>query len=430
MLALCLVLALTLPAALAQDAAPEKPTWEATVEAPAPDAALSGEVEVRLRVTPSDQGDAILAAGFDGGPWTALTKGAEPGLWVGRLDTTLGPNGKRTLRWNGHAGWAKNQRIGGKVSVRVENPLRCYFGDIHSHTAYSDGVLFPEAAIAYARDVAGLDFFCLTDHLEALDDDEWRDSREQAWAANEDGRFVCFPGMEWTKKQGHANIFDPEGFLWPEDRDGFYQAVADAGLFAMFNHPGDGKGVWGDLAYSEVGDKAMRLMEVRDDAELQAYVLALNNGWHIAAAGTDDTHVANWGQGYALTGVRAPSLTKRNILDALRNRHCYSTLDANCEMLLLVNDALMGTESRQPAADVSIRIEIVDPDEGDTVAEVALYEDGKPVRTENPGTTGFALEETRTPPAGPHHYFVVARQADKDLLVSAPVWVTAKDAAE
>jgi len=310
------------------------------------------------------------------------------------------------------------------VSVTVENPLRCYFGDIHSHTFYSDGVLFPAAAIAHARDVAGLDFFCLTDHLEALDEDEWRDAREQAWAANEDGRFVCFPGMEWTKKQGHGNIFDPEGYVWPEDRDAFYGALADAGLFGMFNHPGNGNGVWGDLVYSEVGDRAMRLMEVRTDNELKAYIRALKNGWHVAAAGTDDTHAANWGTARAVTGLWAPHLTKRNVLHALRNRHCYSSLDWNCELLFTVNGALMGTVVEGPVGGITARLEVADPDEADTIAEIALYEDGKPVRTEQPDAPTFMQGYSLTPEPGPHHYFVVVRQTDGNMLVSAPVWVT------
>jgi hypothetical protein len=50
--------------------------------------------------------------------------------------------------------------------------------------------LIPAVAHDYARNTAKLDVFCLTDHLEAVDDNEWLDTREVAWDANEDGKFA------------------------------------------------------------------------------------------------------------------------------------------------------------------------------------------------------------------------------------------------
>ena len=42
--------------------------------------------------------------------------------------------------------------------------LNVYFGNLHSHTAYSDGVDEPNAAFIHARDAAGLDFMLLSEH--------------------------------------------------------------------------------------------------------------------------------------------------------------------------------------------------------------------------------------------------------------------------
>lgn len=41
---------------------------------------------------------------------------------------------------------------------------RVYFGNLHSHTSYSDGSGTPENAYRHARDVAGLDFLAITEH--------------------------------------------------------------------------------------------------------------------------------------------------------------------------------------------------------------------------------------------------------------------------
>jgi hypothetical protein len=113
-----------------------------------------------------------------------------------------------------------------------------------------------------------------------------------------------------------------------------YKATADAGVVCKFNHPGTGEKVFDGMAYSEIGDRAVQLMEVRREEEEQAYIRALKQGWHIAPDGSDDTHSPNWGIQFAWSGILAPGLSKRNILDALKSRHCYSTLDRNCTLRL------------------------------------------------------------------------------------------------
>ena len=39
-----------------------------------------------------------------------------------------------------------------------------FFGNLHSHTSYSDGVLTPTDAFIVARDAADMDFLAVTDH--------------------------------------------------------------------------------------------------------------------------------------------------------------------------------------------------------------------------------------------------------------------------
>ncbi len=61
-------------------------------------------------------------------------------------------------------------------AVAEQPALQVFFADLHSHTSYSDGKLKPADAHMYARDVAKLDVFILTDHLESLNDAEWADT--------------------------------------------------------------------------------------------------------------------------------------------------------------------------------------------------------------------------------------------------------------
>ena len=50
---------------------------------------------------------------------------------------------------------------------------RVFFGNLHSHTSYSDGSGTPREAFQYARMTAGIHFLALTEHnhAEAVGDD-------------------------------------------------------------------------------------------------------------------------------------------------------------------------------------------------------------------------------------------------------------------
>lgn len=56
----------------------------------------------------------------------------------------------------------------------VRGQERAFFGNLHSHTSYSDGLGTPRQAYAYARNIAKLDFLALTEHnhLQAMGNDD------------------------------------------------------------------------------------------------------------------------------------------------------------------------------------------------------------------------------------------------------------------
>ncbi len=398
----------------------DKPVPKVEVLQPRAGQTLGGMVEVRLKLPAEASGPAYV--GLGGPPWTKLQPAGDANERHALLDSRMVPNGAQKLLVKTY-----NKRSDVAVNVTVKNRLNVYFADLHSHTGYSDGVLLPEAAHDYARNVAKLDVFSLTDHLEYVDNTEWLDTREVAWKANEDGQFVSIPGLEWTKKIGHINIFDPQTTRWPIDLSNFYKAAADAGVICKFNHPGDGTEVYNGLAYSEVGDRAVQLMEVRRDTEEQAYLRALKAGWHIAPDGSDDTHGPTWGSHFAWSGILAPGLSKRNILDALRNRHCYSTLDRDCILRFKVNGATMGDIIAEPVQKVRVVVTVNDPNPDDTIAKVELFEDGAVVETSAPNANRVQWKPKRTPGPGKHYYFVKVTQTDGDLMWSAPVWLTVGD---
>src|SRR5262245_28998618 len=89
--------------------------------------------------------------------------------------------------------------------------LRLFYGDLHTHTGYSDGMGRPEDALQQMRE-RGLHFAAITDHGEFFDcetairdADKWTAAARQVSAAN-DTTFVAIRGFEWSSpRQGHSN---------------------------------------------------------------------------------------------------------------------------------------------------------------------------------------------------------------------------------
>jgi len=110
------------------------------------------------------------------------------------------------------------------IGIGVE---RVYFGNIHSHTSYSDGVGTPEDAYRYARHTAHLDFLAITDHNHRAAENGAEERKDgimiatntslytnntintaQQWTQN--GAFVALYGQEYSSinSGNHINVYD------------------------------------------------------------------------------------------------------------------------------------------------------------------------------------------------------------------------------
>jgi hypothetical protein len=96
-----------------------------------------------------------------------------------------------------------------------------FFGNLHSHTSYSDGSGTPDEAYTHARDVAKLDFLAITEHnhKEAgkiatnpalYSGTDPASLISTAGRFNKDGRFVAIYGQEFSSisSGNHGNVFD------------------------------------------------------------------------------------------------------------------------------------------------------------------------------------------------------------------------------
>ena len=320
----------------------------------------------------------------------------------------------------------KPHRLGYSELGRLEG-YSIYFGDQHSHTSYSDGRQRPIDAYTYAKAVPKLDFFCLTDHLEQLDDAEWRDTMQVAWKANSQD-FVAFPGVEWTTGRGHACLYwiGAKYRGWPRTVPSLYHALADAGAYGKFNHPCNPDSpdttVFNHFEYFVVGDQVIHLLEVRKDYEETSYIYALRKGWHVAPDGSTDTHAANWGNRagrLSWTGILARELTLDGIYEAVTSRHCFATRDRTCELRFYteVGDkaAIMGDIIPGVGREIEFKVDVAD---NEPMGRIIFYENGTPTDSSYQTSASFRRVVDK-----PSFYFVKVYQKDGDRMWSAPIWV-------
>jgi hypothetical protein len=388
-----------------------------------------------------------------------------------------------------------------------------YFGNLHSHTSYSDGSGTPAEAYKYARDTSDLDFLAITEHnhlaaegsegknptpkkpkkpkkkdprkdgiLIAKDHSLYNGTQPSSLISaakkfNEDGRFVAIYGQEFStiSAGNHVNVFEigevidetavPKGEFrhlldWLETRPDSQQLPA----IIQFNHPekqyrdrgieygADDFGSGSASTWHERMSKHVRLIEVlngpgtinkvglRPHAAQSHYLYYLNAGFKIAPTGDQDNHWKNWGESTETrTGVIADSLTKPQILEALRNRHVYASEDRNLKVMFLVNGRLCGDVIPPPATNqqLDIKFSIVDEDEPEADYEIEVFSDNKPgeeeskvietVTTKGNNSTDNWISIEDVPFTGEHQYlFFKITQSnedeEKDHVWTAPVW--------
>lgn len=321
-----------------------------------------------------------------------------------------------------------------------------FFGNLHSHTSYSDGVLTPTDAFIVARDAADMDFLAVTDHgyymQESTNLHHWYQALAEADAMYEPGRFVTLIGFEWTFTDGHMNGLDtPVAASRDTHRDmqAFIDFLIEHDGIGVFNHPNyDIQPNWNDFEYRGDADRQVALLEVgsgpyrHNITNERAYQRALNRGWHVGAASNQDNHRADWGTATpARTGVVAPELTRESILAALRAMRTYATEDRNVRAFLACQAQPMGSSveavRREDGGFVSLQFRVLvdDPDADDILASVEIVSNAGTVWRDEPNRPGVYDAAFELLPSSSYTWFYLrARQADGDLIVSSPVWAT------
>ena len=358
-----------------------------------------------------------------------------------------------------------------------EATFQRYFGQLHSHTQYSDGAGSLDSALAYVKalpDNANVDFVAFTDHSNYFDksgaanpegalydmtkateysQQTWKSYKDAVAAFNADnaGSMVAIAGFEmtWSGGPGHINTFNTPGIV-SRNNTTLNNKTKDAGLQAyykllsqtegldsisQFNHPGTTFGNFIDFGYWDaVVDTRMYMVEVGNGEgqigaggyypSYEQYIMALDKGWHVAPTNNQDNHKGRWGNANdARDVILTDDFTEDGIYAALRARRMYATEDKNLELDYTVNGNMMGSIIDVPEK-LNFEISFNDPDRTDSIAKVELVvNSGKVAYTWDSAadlTKGSVSVEL---PPEYTYYFVRVTEGDGDLAVTAPVWV-------
>jgi hypothetical protein len=312
---------------------------------------------------------------------------------------------------------------GGPATDQASAPLPQYYiyaGNTHSHTAntWSHGeqkqpksrIVKPDwqkyqgppaAHYALAKS-KGYDFYVTADHSQEATfqpvsptNAAWLAAKRDAAEAT-DHNFVAIAGYEHSENNspngtGHLNVINSSEYLNAlapgVDLPYLYRWLTtippngEGPVVASFNHPAPrGYNNW---AYcdAQVTDVLTLLEVINSNKKIhyEAFVNALDQGWKVSPVCGNDNH-GFWGISHntSRTFVLATARTKAAILDAMRNRRTYASLDGNIQCRYTVNGAIMGSTLARPDT-FQFDISINDPDMAkpqDKITKIDIVKDG------------------------------------------------------
>lgn len=316
-----------------------------------------------------------------------------------------------------------------------------YFGNIHSHSAISDGEGSAQDAMEWAKFETDYDFYVITDHSEMILPDEWKEMQKQADLYNEDGVFTAMRGFEWSHPLlGHVCVYNTDkftNFILTPFLCSFYSWLDEHDALAQFNHPGREILVFCDFEYSEEVSDNFFAMETgnkndgcNDLEYLNYYPAVLDKGWRVAPTNNQDNHSLKTNS--HRTVIVSEHLSRSGIMDAMKARRIYSSDDPDMKIIFKHDDSWMGSEIETSEETLDFKIWIKD---NEPIKKVTLHTNKGTVAAElipDPET----LEVKWTPEVeivdSTYFYIQVEEEnlLDDDLevqiAVTAPFWVTKK----
>ncbi len=326
-----------------------------------------------------------------------------------------------------------------------------YWGDLHGHSAWSDGTGSFAEFYRYAKDVSNLDVAVLTDHdshgMFPLAGEGWKRAAAVADSFNLPERFVTFHAYEYTNwKSGHRNVYyaDSQGLVHdsknPEtdEPEELWEKLVPGKAMTIPHHPA-GEPARIDWDRFDPGfDRLVEISSVHGSSEYHrcpnavrgstpGYTVrdALDRGLRFGIIAAGDGHIGHPGKRmkpffWGAAGVWADELTRESVWQALYDRYTYGTSGQRIVIAFSVNGVFMG-RSIAPGGRGRIEAHVF----GTAPLEsLVVVKSGYDAVTYSPTGERCRFEWTDPIPIiEGDYYYLRVRQADDGVAWSSPVWV-------
>ena len=366
-----------------------------------------------------------------------------------------------------------NTPLNGSHKTRIldVNNLNFYFGNLHSHSSYSDGnkddtSKKPEDDYAFAKTAMNLDFLGISEHNHTqagMSLANWKpgiDAAKNATTSN----FVAMHGMEWgvISGGGHVIVYGIDSLIgWEPGENQIFVPksvyTGSTGLFRIINrhglnaiatlaHPNttDYNNISATLDLGadsaivgtalESGPAFSTNVTYSDPANSMNYLSYYNRmlarGYRIGANIDHDNHNLTFGKHTkARLVVLAPALTENDLLDAMKKMRFYASQDSAARITFTANKQPLGsifTTSGAPEFSItssttspitSIKLMYGTPKSGINPVEIASSTNGTLTYTH------IALNNLAT-----GYYYADIVEMDGSRIITSPIWFTRNDA--
>jgi len=294
------------------------------------------------------------------------------------------------------------------LDIVADAPLLPYWADLHGQSEETIGTNSARELIDFARDAAFLDAMSHQGNDFQITTPFWEELNRLTAEYNSDGRFVIFPGYEWSGNTGLGGdrnvLFMTEGRQIHRSSHALVDDLSDVGTDAtsagdlftalkdedcvVFAHIG---GRYADIRVAH-DVRLERAVEVHSDWGTFEWLVedAFEQGYRVGILANSDGHKGRHGASHpgaslfgaygGLSCLLATGLSRGELFGALRKRHHYGT--TGCRMLLdtrvefdspaeryaddpnlgptvseHVTGAMMGDILRSPDREVTFRVE-------------------------------------------------------------------------
>lgn len=343
--------------------------------------------------------------------------------------------------------------------------LNYYFGNLHSHSEYSDGTGLPSGDFAYGDAANCMDFLGISEHNHVsagMALSNWSLGRAQAQAASTPN-FLALYGMEWgvISGGGHVIVYGVPNLLgWDAGQYNTFVAKNDyigtSGLFRTINNFGGN--ALATLAHPNNSDYSGIMSTYNAEADIAIVGTAVENGpststnttysdppssmsfltfyrnmlargYHLGPTIDHDNHNVTHGHtNLSRTVVLAPSLTENEILGAMRKMRFYASQDCSAYVNFKVNNNTLGSIiTNAGAPNITVTATTSNP-----ITSLKIYSGISGSGTNATiltSTTAGTINYTHTALANGNsiYYYLDITESDGKRIITSPIWYTRND---